>query len=72
MKAMHYITVPIAVRYAGFGAGVGPIHMVNVGCYGYESQLQSCSVDGVGNGHCSHNEDAGVVCFFQEGSGDYY
>ena len=51
-----------AVNYAGFGQGVGPIHLVNVGCYGDEFQLLSCSHHVIGNYYCSHYEDAGVIC----------
>ena len=63
---MHYMILiiadPTAVNYAGFGAGVGPIHLDNVYCRGDELQLLNCSHNGVGNHDCGHYEDAGVNC----------
>ena len=56
-----------AVNYAGFGQGVGPIHMVYVGCSGNESQLLDCSHNGTENYYCSHAEDAGVMCTSNSG-----
>ena len=56
------IADPIAVHYAGFGQGVGPIHLDNVYCRGDELQLLSCPHNGVGNHDCRHYEDAGVNC----------
>ena len=58
---MHYLD-STAVYYAGFGQGVGPIHMVYVYCSGYESQLLDCYHNGMGNYYCGHYEDAGVNC----------
>ena len=61
----HYILIiadSTAFNYARFGQGVGPIHLVHVGCYGNESQLLSCSHYEMGDSYCSHYEDAGVSC----------
>ena len=60
---MHYILIiadPIAVHYAEFGEGEGPIHLIYLGCYGDELQLLDCSYSV--NYYCSHYEDAGVIC----------
>ena len=56
------IADPTAVSDAGFGQGVGPIHLANVYCRGDELQLLSCSHNGVGNHGCRHYEDAGIIC----------
>ena len=55
-------TIAIAVFYAGFGQGTGPVFWRNVGCTGTESSLLSCSHDGTYLYYCSHSRDAGVVC----------
>ena len=52
----------VAVSYAAFGQGTGPIYLSNVGCTGSESSLLSCSHSGIGVTSCGHYEDAGVVC----------
>ena len=52
-------TIAIAVGYAGFGQGTGPVLLSNVGCTGTESSLLSCSHRVA---YCSHSRDAGVVC----------
>ena len=54
--------VTVAVSYAAFGQGTGPIYLDNVGCTGTESSLLSCSHIGIGVHNCGHYEDAGVVC----------
>ena len=48
--------------WATFGPGSGRIWMNHVHCGGGESSLLNCRHDGWGNHHCSHWEDAGVVC----------
>ena len=48
---------------AAFGAGTGPIWLSNLGCGGYERSLLDCSHSGIGIHHCSHYEDASVVCY---------
>ena len=51
----------VAVLYAGFGAGSGPIHLDDVRCTGSETGLVNCTYDSVTT-DCSHTEDAGVRC----------
>ncbi|XP_041481809.1 deleted in malignant brain tumors 1 protein-like [Lytechinus variegatus] len=60
------IGYPDAVRSHGnafYGMGDGPILLNHVGCYGYEDSLFDCYHHGVGVHHCSHDEDAGAVCY---------
>ena len=52
----------VAVSYAAFGQGTGPIYLNNVGCTGTESSLVSCSHIGISVHNCGHSEDAGAVC----------
>ena len=47
---------------AHFGAGVGHIHLDDIGCYGNESNLTECSHSPIVTCHYGHLEDAGVRC----------
>ena len=47
---------------AYFGEGNGSIWLDNVICSGTESDLLSCSHNGLGVHNCVHFEDAGVRC----------
>ncbi|XP_072039363.1 scavenger receptor cysteine-rich domain-containing protein DMBT1-like [Amphiura filiformis] len=51
-----------AVSNAQFGMGIGEIWLDEVSCSGFENALNDCSHNGWGNGNCSHEEDAGVIC----------
>ena len=55
-------TDAVAFSSAHFGAGVGPIHLDNVGCTGSETNLTDCSYDSIVNCLRGHSEDAGVRC----------
>ena len=55
-------TGAIAVLYAFFGHGAGPIVLDDVACTGIEQRLWDCSHIGVGVHNCRHSEDAGVRC----------
>ena len=45
-----------------FVRGVGPIFLDDVGCRGYETNLDDCPHNRVGVHYCGHSEDAGVIC----------
>ena len=55
-------TDAVAFSSAHFGAGVGPIHLDNVGCTGSETNLTDCSYDSIVICLRGHSEDAGVRC----------
>ena len=59
--SLHYADAQ-AVTEARFGEGEGPIFLDEVECFGYESSLDLCPHNGVGNHNCLHEEDAGVQC----------
>lgn len=44
-----------------FGAGLGPIHLDDVFCVGFEDRLIDCPYDS-NTADCLHFEDAGVRC----------
>ncbi|CAI8006190.1 Deleted in malignant brain tumors 1 protein [Geodia barretti] len=52
----------MALSFAHFGPGRGPIHLDDLGCNGNEVSLLECPHIGVGNHNCRHLEDAGVDC----------
>ena len=52
----------IAVSFAFFGQGIGPILLDNVTCNGTEERLLDCPNIGVGVHNCAHSDDAGVRC----------
>ena len=45
-----------------YGSGSGPIWLDDVGCFGSESCLLSCSNRGIGVEDCSHSEDVAISC----------
>ena len=53
-------TGAVALRYAYFGQGTGPIHLDNVHCSGHEESIFDCSYWPYHN--CGHYEDASVIC----------
>ena len=52
----------MAFGEAHFGEGNGTILLDEVICIGTESDLLSCSHNGLGVHDCVHSEDAGVSC----------
>ena len=55
-------TGAIAFSSAHFGAGIGPIHLDNVQCSGFESNLTDCPHSFFVSCSSGHGEDAGVRC----------
>ncbi|KAJ8257254.1 hypothetical protein GJAV_G00183620 [Gymnothorax javanicus] len=55
-----------ALGGGAFGEGQGPILLHDMHCHGNESLLEGCEPEMGLAGHCSHAQDAGVVC--SEGS----
>ena len=54
------VFLAIAVHYAGFGQGTGPVFLSDVQCSGDDSSLLSCFYQGIGVTSCDHS--FGVVC----------
>ncbi|NXX50892.1 DMBT1 protein, partial [Tricholaema leucomelas] len=52
---------------AAFGRGPDPIWLDRVSCTGGEKALQECPAMPWGHHHCSHQEDASVVCSGEPG-----
>nr|XP_054748157.1 deleted in malignant brain tumors 1 protein-like [Lytechinus pictus] len=62
-KDLDYIGADLALVYAAFGPGSGPIWMDNTFCYGGEEDLFECSRSHqIGTHDCAHADDASVVC----------
>ena len=58
-----FLSGAIALHFAIFGQGYGPIFLDNVVCTGDESNLVECQHPGIARSqYCSHSEDAGVIC----------
>ena len=51
-----------ALRNAAYGVGSGPIWYDNVRCSGSEANLTQCTHNSLGQTHCGHEQDAGVIC----------
>ena len=56
------LTDAVAFHSAHFGAGIGPIHLDNVGCTGNESHLIDCLRSPSVRCYYGHSDDAGVRC----------
>ncbi|XP_071486134.1 scavenger receptor cysteine-rich domain superfamily protein-like [Diadema antillarum] len=52
----------VAIASSYYGIGDGPIHLDDVSCTGYESQLINCSNNGWGIHNCQHYDDVGIQC----------
>ena len=57
-------TGAVALSYAHFGPGTGPIHLDNVYCRGSEDSIFDCSYSTSHN--CNHFADASVMCLIPE------
>ncbi|XP_071945661.1 scavenger receptor cysteine-rich domain-containing protein DMBT1-like [Antedon mediterranea] len=51
-----------APQRARFGQGSGNIYYDNVQCGGQETDVTSCTSNGLGSHNCAHSEDASVIC----------
>ena len=60
-RHLGYGTARIALLYAAFGEGRGPIWYNNVHCRGSEATLTQCA-HGLGMHDCRHWQDASVIC----------
>ena len=65
-RSLGYSGAESAPSGAYYGEGTGPIHLSEVQCIGYESNVGYCRHAGVGVNICGHNQDAGVRCKFEE------
>ena len=54
---------------AYFGEGSGFILLDDVGCNGIESSIFTCRHRNFGEHDCTHDEDAGVVCYGESSKG---
>ena len=61
-KCIFVLTDAVAFHSAHFGAGIGPIHLDDVGCTGSENHLIDCSRSSSVRCYYGHSEDAGVRC----------
>ena len=52
----------LAISYARYGQGGGPIVLDNVYCTGIEVYITDCPSNGLYVHDCSHYEDASVIC----------
>ncbi|XP_019639401.1 PREDICTED: LOW QUALITY PROTEIN: neurotrypsin-like [Branchiostoma belcheri] len=65
-RQLGYTGRALARTGAYFGRGEGVIQLDNVDCVGTEDSLEQCSHPAWQAHDCSHKEDAGVVCDFDE------
>ncbi|XP_065408807.1 lysyl oxidase homolog 4 isoform X2 [Chrysemys picta bellii] len=61
-RQLGYGTARQALAGAQLGQGLGPIHMSQVQCTGYERSLQECSFQEAAQSGCRHEADAAVRC----------
>ena len=54
-------TGAVALSFAPFGQGLGPIWLDNLACNGNEERLIDCGYD-AHTADCAHFEDAGLRC----------
>ncbi|KAI5624569.1 lysyl oxidase-like 2A isoform X1, partial [Silurus asotus] len=60
-RELGFGTAKEALTGARMGQGMGPVHMNEVGCSGFEKSLTECYFNKEALG-CSHEEDAAVKC----------
>ncbi|XP_035659357.1 neurogenic locus Notch protein-like [Branchiostoma floridae] len=65
-RQLGYPGADEAKTNAFFGEGTGRIWLDNVRCTGSEATISQCTHATWGSHDCSHREDAGVVCTFDE------
>ena len=58
-----YLCIANTALATGSTRGAGQIWLNNVRCHGNETRLIDCPADSLGRHTCTHQEDAGVMCF---------
>ncbi|XP_074856084.1 lysyl oxidase homolog 4 [Carettochelys insculpta] len=61
-RQLGYGTAKEALAGAQMGQGLGPIHLTEVQCTGYERTLQQCRFREAAQSGCQHEADAAVRC----------
>uniref|UniRef100_K7GI01 Lysyl oxidase homolog n=1 Tax=Pelodiscus sinensis TaxID=13735 RepID=K7GI01_PELSI len=60
-REMGYGSAQEAITGARLGQGMGPIHLSEIHCTGFEKSITDCKFN-TGSVNCGHEEDAGVRC----------